>query len=318
MHAPPDGASAADVRVADAPARNWVDRSAPRALRPYLRLARLDRPIGTWLLLWPCWWSLALAAPQLGRWWPDPVLMLLFALGAIAMRGAGCTYNDIVDRDIDARVARTQSRPIPSGAVTLRGALAFLVLQCLIGLGVLLALPPFAILLGLASLLIVALYPFAKRVTYWPQIVLGLAFNWGALLGWAAELERLGWAPALLYLGGIAWTIGYDTIYAHQDREDDLMIGVKSSALRLGRRTRPALVAFYGLALLGFIGAAVAAGLGIGAYLGLGLAALHLFWQIARLDIDDPARCLSLFKSNRDFGLLLFLALIAGAITAAP
>lgn len=318
MPAPPDGAPAADVRVADAPARNWVDRLAPPALRPYLRLARLDRPIGTWLLLWPCWWSLALAAPQLGRWWPDPVLMLLFALGAIAMRGAGCTYNDIVDRDIDARVARTRSRPIPSGAVTLTGALAFLAVQGLIGLGVLLALPPFAILLGLASLVIVALYPFAKRVTYWPQIVLGLAFNWGALLGWAAELERLDWPPVLLYLGGIAWTIGYDTIYAHQDREDDLMIGVKSSALRLGRRTRPWLGVFYGLALVGFLSAAVAAGLGIGAYLGLGLAALHLLWQILRLDIDDPARCLALFKSNRDFGLLLFLALIAGAMTAAP
>ena len=224
-------------RVADAPRRNWVDRFAPAAVLPYCHLARLDRPIGTWLLFWPCWWSLALAAHWQGNGLPDIWLMVLFGIGAITMRGCGCTYNDLVDREYDGRVARTRSRPIPSGRVSVFQAKAFLVFQALVGLAVLLQFNWFAVVLGAASLLVVAVYPFMKRITYWPQFVLGLAFNWGALLGWAVVTGGLHPAPVVLYIAGIAWTLGYDTIYAHQDKEDDALIGLKSSALKLGDRT---------------------------------------------------------------------------------
>ncbi len=292
-----------------------VLRHAPQALRPYLLLARLDRPIGTWLLLWPCWWSLALVAPLGGSRWPDPVLILLFGLGAVLMRGAGCTLNDIADRDYDGRVARTALRPLPSGRVSVAQALAFMVGLCLAAFLILLSFNGFAIGLGAASLGLVAIYPFMKRITYWPQFFLGLAFNYGALLGWAAVAGGLGGAPLALYLGGIAWTLGYDTIYAHQDKEDDALVGLKSSALRLGAATRPWLFAFYGLAALGFAVAGALAGLGWGFY-ALGLAALgHLLWQAAAIDIDHPADCLAKFKSNRDFGLLLFAAVVAGQVT---
>src|SRR5882757_9646670 len=217
-------------RVADATG-NWVDRSAPQWARPYLRLTRLDRPIGWWLLLLPCWWSAALAADASGAWGPDPWHIVLLLIGAIVMRGAGCTWNDLVDRDIDGKVERTRSRPIPSGQVTVLQAAVFLMVQALVGLIVLVQFNSFAIATGIASLAIVVVYPFMKRVTYWPQAGLGLAFSWGALMGWAAAFGRLDPPAYLLYAGAIAWVIGYDTIYAHQDREDDALIGIKSTAL---------------------------------------------------------------------------------------
>jgi len=281
----------------------------PASWRPYARLARLDRPIGTWLLLWPCWWSIALASDG-SR--PDFALVLLFGLGAVVMRGAGCTFNDIVDREYDGRVARTATRPIPSGEVSLRQAFAFMVVQALVGLAILLALDPLAIQLGVISLVIVAVYPFMKRFTHWPQFVLGLAFNWGALMGWAAVKGELDFAPVMLYVGGIFWTLGYDTIYAHQDKEDDALLGLKSTALRFGDKTRPALVAFYGCAMVCFVAAGRFAGLGDEFLLGMAAASAHLVWQIARLDIDYPTDCLAKFKSNRDFGFILLGAILLG------
>jgi len=298
--------------VADATG-NWVDLRAPRRARPFLRLARADRPIGSWLLLIPCWWSAALAAVAAGERHPDPWHILAFAIGAVAMRGAGCTWNDLVDRDLDARVERTRSRPLPSGQVSARAAAVFLVLQALAGLAVLLTFNGFAILVGLASLGIVAAYPFMKRITWWPQVTLGLAFSWGALMGWAAAFGRLDLAPVLLYAGSIAWVIGYDTIYAHQDREDDALIGVKSTARLFAGNTRPLLAGFYALALVLLAAAFATAGAGPLAYAGLGLFAAHLAWQVVRLDIDDPAHCLMLFKANRDAGLILFAGLLADA-----
>ena len=292
---------------------NWVDRGAPAWARPYLRLARADRPIGTWLLLLPCWWSTALAAVAAGGRAPDLRLLVLFAIGAIAMRGAGCTWNDILDRDLDARVERTRSRPIPSGQVSLPAAFAFLLALALVGLAVLVQLNSFAIATGIASLAIVALYPLAKRVTDWPQIVLGLAFSWGALIGWAAVFGRLDPAALVLYAGSILWVIGYDTIYAHQDRDDDAIIGVRSTARLFGARTRPTIAAFYAGAVV-LIGVAgyLAGGKWMFA-LGLAAFAAHLAWQVRKLDIDDPELCLKLFRSNRDAGLLLFAGLVLEA-----
>ncbi|MFQ5774734.1 MAG: 4-hydroxybenzoate octaprenyltransferase [Kiloniellaceae bacterium] len=294
---------------------HWALRLAPRPARPYLRLVRIDRPIGTWLLLFPGWWSLSLAAVAAGRW-PDPWLLLLFALGALVMRGAGCTYNDIVDRDIDARVARTAARPIASGQIPVPRAVVFLGAQLVVGLLILLQLNGFAVALGAASLVPIAAYPFMKRITYWPQAWLGLTFNWGALLGWAAEAGGLGAPALLLYAAGIAWTLGYDTIYAHQDKEDDALVGVKSSALKLGAATKPWLAVFYTLAALLMLATGAAAGLAWPFYLGLAAAAAQFAWQIATLDIDDPANCLVRFKSNRYTGWIL-LAGILGAGAAA-
>src|SRR3954470_11844651 len=304
--------SGAADRVADA-AGNWVDTRAPQWSRPYLRLARLDRSIGSWLLLLPCWWSAALAAGVARDITALPLHLALFLLGAFAMRGAGCTWNDITDRDLDALVERTRSRPIPAGQVSVSGALIFLVLQALIGLVVLLQFNRFAIATGIASLLIVVIYPFMKRITWWPQIVLGLAFSWGALMGFEVTFGRIDAAALALYAGSIAWVIGYDTIYAHQDTEDDALIGIKSTARLFGARTGLALNVFYGLAVV-LIGAAVAvAGAGALAWVGLAAFAAHLAWQIKRLRIEDPALCLRLFKSNRDAGLLLFAGLLADA-----
>jgi 4-hydroxybenzoate polyprenyltransferase len=303
---------AAAGRVADSTG-NWVDRRAPVGARPYLRLARLDRPIGSWLLLLPCWWSSALAAIAAhGR--VNLVHLFLFFAGAFAMRGAGCTWNDIVDRDLDRGVERTRSRPIPSGQVAVAQAAAFLVAQALTGLVVLVQFNAFAIATGIASLMIVAVYPFMKRITYWPQIVLGLAFSWGALMGWAAVFGRLDAVPLVLYAGAIAWVIGYDTIYAHQDREDDALIGIKSTALLFGDRTRPMLALFYGLAVVLIGLAGVLAGGGLLFFLGLIAFTVHLCWQIACLDIHDPALCLALFKSNRDAGLILFAGMTAATL----
>jgi 4-hydroxybenzoate polyprenyltransferase len=270
---------------------------------------RLDRPIGTWLLLWPCVWALVLAGAGLAAWH----FYVLFALGAVVMRGAGCTYNDIVDRDFDAAVARTADRPIPSGQVTAKRAAVFLLLQLLASFVVLLQLSATAIWLGVASLVLVFTYPLMKRVTWWPQFFLGLAFNWGALMGYAAAVDGLDAAPVLLYVGGIFWTLGYDTIYAHQDKEDDALIGIKSSALRLGGATRPALYAFYAAAIALFAGAGVAAERDIVFFGFLAAGAVQLFWQAARGNFDDPADCMAKFKSNRLFGWLLLAGILLGA-----
>ncbi len=308
--------SGAAARVSDA-TDNWVDTRAPLWSRPYLRLSRLDRPIGSWLLLMPCWWSAALAAGVAHDLKRLPLMLLLFLIGAFAMRGAGCTWNDITDRDLDAQVERTRSRPIPAGQVSVRQAAAFLVLQALVGLVVLLQFNRFAIACGIASLVIVAVYPFMKRITWWPQIVLGLAFSWGALMGFAVTFGRLDATALVLYAGSIAWVIGYDTVYAHQDAEDDALIGIKSTALLFGARTRPALMVFYGLAVV-LIGVALAlAGAGWMAWIGLAAFAVHLGSQIETLDIGDPKLCLRVFKSNRNAGLLLFAGLLSDAISRA-
>ena len=303
----------AAARVADATG-NWVDTRAPQWSRPYLRLSRLDRPIGSWLLLMPCWWSAALAAGVIGEIGQLPLIIALFFVGAFAMRGAGCTWNDITDRDLDALVERTRSRPIPAGQVSVPQAAAFLVVQSLIGLTVLLQFNRFAVATGIASLIIVAVYPFMKRITWWPQIVLGLAFSWGALMGFAVTLGRIDATALALYAGSISWVIGYDTIYAHQDAEDDALIGIKSTALLFGAHTRPALMVFYAAAVV-LIGVALTlAGAGFPAWIGLAAFATHLVWQIWRLEIGDPALCLRIFKSNRDAGLLLFIGLLADAV----
>ena len=352
---PDDGPD--ERKVADHVRGHWVHRALPLWAWPYAQLARWERPIGWWLLLWPCWWSLALATgvdahpsgvPANGREF-GPVLdgfrplffcnlvgygvacktlsfiatALLFMLGAIAMRGAGCTWNDLADHRLDASVARTASRPLPSGRVGRRGAVIFLGLQLLVGFAVLVALsaPPgglavngFAFLLGVSSLGIVALYPFAKRVTDWPQVVLGLAFSWGALMGWAVLFGEVALPALTLYAAAIAWTVGYDTIYAHQDREDDALIGVRSTARLFGKATKPALLVLYGLALALMALAFAQAGTAWPAYAGLLAGAVHMGWQIVALDIDDAENCLRLFRSNTVFGWLVFAGLLAAAL----
>jgi 4-hydroxybenzoate polyprenyltransferase len=308
--------SAAPGRVADSTG-NWVDGHAPRWMQPYLRLSRFDRPIGAWLLLIPCWWSAGLAAIAARAPWPNPWHLILFFIGAFVMRGAGCTWNDIVDRDLDGRVERTRSRPIPSGQVSVARAAAFLIAQALVGLAVLLTFNGFTIVTGIASLAVVAVYPFMKRITYWPQIVLGLAFSWGALMGWAGWFGRLDPAAYLLYAGSIAWVIGYDTIYAHQDREDDALIGVKSTARLFGDRTKPMLAVFYAAAVVLIAAAGYEARAGLIFAAGLAAFAIHLGWQITRLDIADPDICLAVFKSDRDAGLILFAGMVLDAASRA-
>lgn len=308
--------------VADAPRGNWVDTLAPPATRPYLRLSRADRPIGTWLLLIPCLWAIALAAASTGGFTPlDLWLATSSAVGAFLMRGAGCTWNDITDRDFDAAVARTRSRPIPSGQVTVKQALFWMVAQAVTAALILFTYHPLAIALGVGSLALVAIYPFAKRFTWWPQAFLGLAFNWGALLLWAAHTGSLSLAPVLLYAAGFVWTLFYDTIYAHQDKEDDALIGVRSTARLFDRNTGRWLAFFLIATVLLLSGAALAALLPLDNPLPL-LAALtgawamgwHMLWQMRRLDIDDPANCLKLFRSNRDTGLIAALFLAAAAL----
>jgi 4-hydroxybenzoate polyprenyltransferase len=303
-----DGRPASRPDPSDIRRGDWVERYLTARVRPYARLARLDRPIGTWLLLFPGWWGIALASAGL----PDPGLLILFAVGAVVMRGAGCTLNDIADRHYDAQVARTRLRPLPSGAVSVRQAILFLMLQLAVGAGVLLSLNRTSVVLGFAVLGLVGTYPFMKRVTYWPQVFLGLNFNWGALLGWTAVTGALGVAPVLLYLGGVFWTVGYDTIYAHQDKEDDVRIGVKSSAIALGTHTRPWLFRFYIAALLLWAGVGVAARLGVLFWIGLAGSAVQLAWQATRVAIDDPADCLGKFRSNRAVGWLMLAAIVAG------
>jgi 4-hydroxybenzoate polyprenyltransferase len=305
-----------EATIADAPPQNWVDTKAPAITRPYLRLARADRPIGTWLLLIPCWWGLALAAPLAGSPFPNLKYMALFAIGALVMRAAGCTFNDIVDQDIDAQVERTKQRPLPSGAVTSRQAWIFLFTLLSVGLAILLTLNTFTVAIGCASLGLVAIYPFMKRITYWPQVFLGLTFNWGVLMGWSAITQSLGWPPVALYLAGVAWTIGYDTIYAHQDKDDDILIGVKSTALKFGDRTRVWLSVFYAAAAIMITISGSLAALGWGFFAVLALGIIHLAHQITSLEIDNPQNCLTHFKSNRDFGLIILAAIVAGNLTA--
>ena len=296
----------------DAAPSNWVDRWAPVSLRPWLKLGRFDRPAGIWLLMLPGWQGIALAAAMQGRL-PNARLLVLFFLGAALMRAAGCAYNDIVDRDIDAKVARTAGRPIPSGQIRVRQAWAFVLACCLAALLILVSLPPLAIGLGVGSLALVAAYPFMKRITWWPQAWLGLTFNWGALMGFAAASGELAWPAALLYASGVAWTLGYDTIYAIQDLEDDALAGVKSSARRLGDRAPRAITTFY----LATVALAFAAG--IWARLGPGFSvlllgfAVHLGLQARRVRVDDPALALRLFKSNTWAGLILAAACAAGS-----
>ena len=311
---PPLGKASA---ISDAGARNWVDRFAPAPLLPYLMLARADRPIGFFLLAFPCFWSVALAARSLGEAYPDPRLLLLFAVGALVMRAAGCTYNDLIDRDIDAQVARTRARPLPSGQVSVRNAIVFMLGLSLIGLLVLLSFNGFTIWLGLGVLPIVAFYPFVTRFSYWPQAVLGLAFNWGALLGWTSVLGRLDWPAVVLYAGAVAWTIGYDTIYAHQDRDEDGVLGLKSTALRFGRATRTWLAVFYAFAWLALTAAGIMAHAGTAFLLGMLVAGAHLAWQVVTLNIDDPENCLARFRSNRDFAALVLGAILVDMALAA-
>ena len=305
-------------QVADAAKGNWVDSLAPEATRPYLRLSRADRPIGTWLLLIPCLWAIAAVSLMQGTFTSLHSWVLIgCAVGAWLMRGAGCTWNDITDRHFDASVARTRSRPIPSGQVTVRGAVTWMVLQSLIAFGILLTFSPLAIALGIASLALVCVYPFAKRFTWWPQVFLGLAFNWGALLAWAALTGNVSLAPILLYVAGIFWTLFYDTIYAHQDTDDDALIGVKSTARLFGDETVKWLKWFM-IGSVTCMGAAVIAAIAPSANVlqlvialgGVWAFGWHLMWQLSRLDIDDPEKCRELFLSNRNAGLIpvLFLA----------
>jgi len=297
--------------VPDAPPGNWVDRLAPAAWRPYLRLMRFDRPIGAWLLLFPCWWAQGLAELSLGRPYPSLWYLALFSAGAFLMRGAGCVYNDIVDRDYDAGVARTAARPIPSGQVSVAEARMFLVVLGLAGFVILLQFNLFTVLLGAASLLLIAIYPFMKRLTYWPQLMLGLTFKWGALVGWSAVTGSLSLAPVALYAGCVLWTIGYDTIYAHQDKEDDATLGLKSTALKFGDATHRWLVAFYAAAVVLWALAGALAGGRLAFFVGLALASIQLAWQVTTLDTNDPANCLVRFKSNRLVGWALFLGIVA-------
>jgi 4-hydroxybenzoate polyprenyltransferase len=311
----PANAPCRPAALPDSAAGQLVFKLAPKSWHPFLQLARLDRPIGWWLLLLPCWWSSALAnidqgGPLRGR---D---LLLFFIGAVVMRGAGSTYNDIIDRDVDAKVERTKWRPLASGRIGVTAAALFLAAQCLAGLAVLLMFNRFTILLGFASLGIVGFYPFVKRVSSWPQVVLGAAFAWGALIGWAAAVGSLALAPLLLYLGAVFWTIGYDTIYAVQDVEDDALAGIGSTARAFGSRVRLAVGFLYALAVVCIAAAFLAAGAGRLAQGGLVLFALHLAFQTARVDSGNGALALRLFRSNRDAGIMLFAGLAAEILLA--
>ena len=304
-------------QVSDAVTGNWVDTAAPAPLRPYLRLSRADRPIGTWLLLLPCWWGLlaAMLASDQARWF-DLWIFISTAIGAFLMRGAGCTWNDITDRNFDGAVERTRSRPIPSGQVTVQQALAWMILQAALGAVILFSYNMLAIGLGILSLGLVGIYPFAKRFTWWPQVFLGLAFNWGAILVYAAHAGSVGLAAFMLYFCGISWTLFYDTIYAHQDKEDDALIGVKSTARLFGDASVKWLYVFGSLAVL-FMAWAVldvtqdrSTVSRIVAFLAVPSFAGHMAWQMSQISLNNTAVLLRLFRSNRDAGLLpvLFFA----------
>ena len=302
-----------NAQPADAVSHHWVAH-LPARIRPYAQLMRLDRPIGIWLLFWPCVFGLVLGAAATDRLfigWRDFLYVVLFGMGAIVMRGAGCTFNDIVDRRYDASVARTRGRPIPSGAVSVRSAAIFLVVLCLIGLAILLQLNRFAVVLGIASLLLVIVYPFMKRITWWPQAWLGLTFNWGALLGFTAQTGRLEWPALILYAGLIFWTLGYDTIYALQDIDDDALIGVKSTARLFGDKAKAWIARFYTIAFALVLASGYAAHSGWLFTPLLLLAGAHLLWQVKRLDITDSNRALHLFRANREAGALIAIAFLA-------
>jgi 4-hydroxybenzoate polyprenyltransferase len=305
-------AQQAEAKPADAVAGTWVER-APGILRPYLRLMRMDRPIGSWLLFWPCVFGLVLGAATDGRMFPDPLHVLLMGIGSVIMRGAGCTYNDIIDRDIDAHVARTKNRPIPSGAVSVKAAWVLALGLSLAGFLILITFNRLTIILGISSLLLVAIYPFMKRITWWPQAWLGFTFNWGAVVGFTAEADRVEWPMLALYAGCFFWTLGYDTIYAHQDREDDALIGVGSTARRLHLLTKPWLYGFFAATFLLILIAGLGVGLGSVFALAMLLPGAHMVWQMRLLDVDQPLLCLKLFRSTRDTGALIALAMLAGA-----
>lgn len=307
-HAP--ATTATTGQVADAPSTNWVDRYAPGPIQPFLRLGRFDRPIGNWLLLFPCWWSQTLAELGTGKPYPRLDYLALFAIGALAMRAAGCAFNDFVDREIDAKVQRTASRPIPSGQVSPAAALAFVVIAALVGLAVLVRFNTFTIVLAISSLALVLVYPFAKRFTTYPQLVLGLAFNWGALVGWAAIKGSIGLPAVVLYIGCVLWTVGYDTIYAHQDKDDDAQLGLGSTALRFGENTVSYVGALYGSAVVLWLLAGALAGTHLIYFLALTLVFLQMSWQVATLDTTSPANCLRRFRSSRDVGVAVFLGLV--------
>ncbi len=304
-----------ETKPADALSGSWVDQT-PMSLRPFLRLMRMDRPIGSWLLFWPCAFGLIIGAASDGRNFPDPTHVILMAIGAVIMRGAGCTYNDIIDRDIDAQVARTRGRPIPSGAVSVAAAWVLAVTLSLVGFAILVTFNLLTIILGISSLLLVAIYPFMKRITWWPQIWLGLTFNWGALLGFTAEAGELGLPALVLYAGCFFWTLGYDTIYAHQDKEDDALIGVKSTARRLDLLTKPWLYGFYSATFFLILIAGFLAGLGFVFAIALLVAGVHMVWQLRTLDIERPLLCLKLFRSTRNTGALIALAMLLGTVTS--
>ena len=297
----------------DAARGNWVDAHAPARLRPWLKLGRFDRPAGIWLLMLPAWQGTALAGSEAAKL-PSLWLLIATALGAALMRAAGCAYNDIVDRDIDAKVTRTAARPIASGAISVKQAWGFVVGCSLLSFLILCTLGWLAIALGVASCLLVAAYPFMKRITWWPQAWLGLTFNWGALLAFAAVAESIDLADAFLYASGVFWTLGYDTIYALQDLEDDALAGVKSSARRLGEQVQRGVAIFYGLCTACALVSGVLGGLGGGFFGVWVLFGMHLIWQAWQVRADDPRLALRLFKSNRNAGLLLFAALVFGAI----
>ncbi|MBT5187660.1 MAG: 4-hydroxybenzoate octaprenyltransferase [Kordiimonadaceae bacterium] len=294
--------------------QNWVNKLSPDFALGYLQLMRADRPIGTWLLLWPGLWSIALASHAYGHVLFEMHfdLLIIFTIGAFVMRGAGCVVNDLWDREADAQVERTKCRPLPSGRVSVLGALLFLVFLCLIGLFILLQLNRFTQVVGAFSLVFIVIYPLMKRITYWPQLMLGFTFNWGALLGWASVTQTIELPAILLYIGGIFWTLGYDTIYAHQDREDDIIVGVKSTALRFGNKTHQWLSGFYCICFVFFLAAGFYSMMGIAFYLGMLIAAGHLIHQLKKLDINSRDICLELFKSNHHFGIIVFLSIIAG------
>ena len=302
--------SATDI-VPDSERRGLIG-ALPRALRPFASLMRIDRPIGTWLLYWPCAWSVALAGVG-GEWH----LFATLAIGAFAMRSAGCVYNDIIDRDLDRRIERTRLRPLASGRVGLRAAWGLTLALSLVGLGVLLSLPRTAQIVALASILPVAAYPYMKRITWWPQAWLGLVFSWGALVGWPAVTGSIALPPVLLWLGGIFWVIGYDTLYAIQDIEDDALVGVRSSARALGHRARTGIALCYALALAGWAAAIWSVRPQLLALAALLPAALHLGWQVARIDPADGARALDLFRANRLTGLLLLLGFASVGLSLA-
>jgi len=305
-------------RLKDAPEdtveQNWVNKLSPDFALGYLQLMRADRPIGTWLLLWPGLWSIGLAAQAYGQdlFGSYFNLLILFTVGAFIMRGAGCVVNDLWDRDADAQVERTKGRPLPSGRVSMVAAFIFLGFLCLIGLYILLQLNTFTQIVGACSLILIVIYPLMKRVTYWPQLMLGFTFNWGALLGWTAVTHTIELPALILYAGGIFWTLGYDTIYAHQDKEDDIIVGVKSTALRFGNNTHKWISAFYTICFLFFLTAGFYSMMGAGFYIGMCFAAGHLIYQLKKLDVDDRDNCLMLFKSNHHFGVIVFLSIVAG------